>query len=77
MSNAIDFPGGKPTNSNYNSSGNDGLPTTSKVSNNVNSGKGHPLTHNQVILSYWKKKTRHPSIGLQLSSRKPIQAKMA
>ena len=31
MSNATDFPGGKPTNNNYNSSGNDGHPTTSSL----------------------------------------------
>jgi len=51
MSNAIDFPGGKPTNKNLNSSGYVGHPTTSRVCNSVNAGRGHSLTYNQVISS--------------------------
>ena len=51
MSNAIDSPGGKPTNKNCNSSGNVGHPTTSRVCNSVNAGKGYPLTYNQAISS--------------------------
>jgi len=51
MSNAIDFPGGKPTNNNCNSSGNVDHPTTSRVWNSVNAGRGHHLTYNQAISS--------------------------
>ena len=35
MLNAIDFPGGRPTNNNSSSSGNDGHPTTSRAFNSV------------------------------------------
>ena len=77
MSNALDFPGGKPTNNYYNSSDNDGHPTTSRVFNSAKAGRGHPPTYNQAISSCYRRTTRHLYIGLPLSSRKPIQGKMA
>jgi hypothetical protein len=75
MSNTIDFPGGKLTNSN--SCGSYGQPTTSRVFNSAGDGRGYPVTYNQETLSCWGRTTRHLSIGLQLSSRKSMQAKMA
>ena len=77
MSNAIDFPGGKRTNNNCNSSGNVVLLTTSRVCNSVNDGSGHPLTYNQVISSCWGRTTRHLCPGRQLLSQTYIQGRMA
>ena len=51
MLKAIDILGVKTTNSNCNSSGNVGHPTTYRVCNSVNASRGHPLTYNQAILS--------------------------
>ena len=58
--------GGKPTNNNCKISGNVGHPTTSRVCNSVNAGRGHPLTYNQAISSCCGKTTRHLSTGRQL-----------
>jgi len=66
MSNAIDFPGSKPTNINCNSSGNVGHPTTSRICNSVNAGRGHPLLYNQAISSCCGSTTPHLSPGRQL-----------
>jgi hypothetical protein len=38
MSNATDFPGGKPTNNAFNNSGKAGHPNTSKACSSVNDG---------------------------------------
>jgi hypothetical protein len=51
MSNGIDFPCGRLTN-NFNTSGNNDHPITSRVFNSVEAGRGHPLNFNQEILSY-------------------------
>ena len=45
MLNATDFPGGRPTNNNFSSSGNHVHPTTSKAFNSLNDGKGHLITY--------------------------------
>ena len=66
MSNVIDFPNGKPTKKNCNSSGNVGHSITSRVCNSVNASRGHPLTYNQAISSCWGRTTRHLSTGRQL-----------
>jgi hypothetical protein len=47
------------------------------VFNSANAGRGRPLTYNQAILSCWGRTTWRPYIGLQLSSREPIQEKTA
>jgi hypothetical protein len=51
MSSVTDFPGGKPTN-NFNSSGRDGHPTTSRACSSANDGRGHPPTCNRETLSF-------------------------
>jgi hypothetical protein len=42
MSNATDFPDGKPTNNAFNNSGRAGHPTTSRACSSANDGRGHP-----------------------------------
>ena len=59
------------------SSGNVDHPTTSRVCNSVNAGRGHHLTYNQAISSCWGRTTRLHYTGPQLSPRKPIQGTMA
>ena len=59
------------------SSGNDGHPTIFRICSGVNAGRGHFPTCNQVTLYCWRKTTRYHTIGLQLSSLRPIQGKMA
>jgi len=49
-----------------NSSGNVVYPTTSRVCNSVNASRGHHLTYNQLISSWWGRTTRHLFTGRKL-----------
>jgi len=51
--------------------------TTSRACNSTKADRGHHLTYNKAISSWWGRTTRYPYIGPQVSSRKRIQAKMA
>ena len=66
MSTVTDFPGGKPTNKNYSSSGNDGQLTTYRACNNASDGRGQFQTCNQGTSSYSGRTTGLHFIGLQL-----------
>lgn len=52
MSNVRDFPGGKLTNNNYDTFGNDGHPTIYRNFNGDNAGRGHPPTHDREMSFY-------------------------
>jgi hypothetical protein len=76
MSIATDFPGGKPTNENYNTFGNDGHTTIYRNLNSDNAGWGHSLIYNYEMF-YWGRITRLLSSGQWLSSTISTQDQMA